>query len=156
MRRTPPSYETCILHDKPILIHAGREPKSAGYKCDPHLLCHVDRTAAVLRSFPKLRLAIPHLGADELGGYTRLLERHDNLWLDTTMALANYFEDDAQAFAMVEARPDRIMYGTDFPNLPYAWDRELRRIGAHGLPDATLAQVLGDTARLFYRLAADG
>ncbi len=150
-----PIYEACILHDKPILIHAGREPKSSGYKCDPHQLCHVDRTAAVLRSFPKLRLAVPHLGADELDGYARLLEQHDNLWLDTTMALANYFEADGHAFSIVEARPDRIMYGTDFPNLPYAWDRELRRIGARGLPDATLAQVLGDTARRFYRLPTD-
>jgi predicted TIM-barrel fold metal-dependent hydrolase len=147
-------YETCIAHDMPLVIHAGREPKSTAYKCDPHTLCHVDRVDAVLRSFPKLRLAVPHLGADELDGYQRLLERHDNLWLDTTMALAGYFGDDdgELGFRMLEARPDRIMYGTDFPNLPYAWDRELRRIGARRLNDAALANVLGDTARSFYRL----
>ncbi len=146
-------YETCIRHDMPLIMHAGREPKSGGYKCDPYVLCHVDRTEAVLRSYPKLRLAIPHLGADELAGYTRLLERHDNLWLDTTMTLAGYFGDDENAFRMVEARPDRIMYGTDFPNIPYAWDRELRRLGARRLPESALASVLGDTARAFYRIA---
>lgn len=146
-------YETCVAHDMPLVMHAGREPRSAGYKCDPLALCHVDRTAAVLRAYPKLRLAVPHLGADEFDGYLRLLERHDNLWLDTTMALAGYFEDDARAFRVVEARPDRIMYGTDFPNIPYAWDRELRRIGARRLPDASLASILGDTARGFYRIA---
>lgn len=145
-------YETCILHDMPLVMHAGREPKSAGYKCDPHLLCHVDRTEAVLRSYPKLRLAVPHLGADELGGYARLLETYDNLWLDTTMALADFFADSSEAFAMIGARPERIMYGTDFPNIPYAWDRELVRIGARRLSDASLASVLGDTARGFYRL----
>ncbi len=145
-------YETCIRHDMPLVIHAGREPKSDGYKCDPHTLCHVDRTEAVLRSYPKLRLAVPHLGADEFEGYQRLLERHDNLWLDTTMALASYFEDDARAFRVVEARPDRIMYGTDFPNIPYAWDRELKRIAARRLPEASLASVLGETARSFYKI----
>lgn len=146
-------YETCIAHDMPLVMHAGREPKSDGYRCDPHALCHVDRTEVVLRSHPKLRLAVPHLGADELAGYTRLLERYDNLWLDTTMALAGYFEDDVRAFRMVEARPERIMYGTDFPNIPYAWDRELKRIGARRLPEAALARVLGGTARSFYGIA---
>ena len=144
-------YETCILHDKPALIHAGREPSGKGYRCDPHTLCHADRTAAVLRAYPKLRLGVPHLGIDELDGYRALLERHDNLWLDTTMALADFFPDDARAFALVEARPDRIMYGTDFPNIPYAWDRELRRIAARGLSPAKLAAVLHETAATFYR-----
>jgi predicted TIM-barrel fold metal-dependent hydrolase len=147
-------YETCVAHDVPLVMHAGREPTSKGYRCDPHALCHVDRTAAVLRAYPRLRLAVPHLGADELDGYLRLLERHDNLWLDTTMTLAGYFDEGETAFRMVEARPERIMYGTDFPNLPYAWDRELRRIRARSMPDATLAQLLGDTARGFYRIAA--
>jgi len=147
-------YETCVAHGMPLVMHAGREPKSAGYRCDPHALCHVDRTAAVLRSYPRLRLAVPHLGADELDGYMRLLERHDNLFLDTTMALADFFEDAERAFRMVEARPDRIMYGTDFPNIPYAWDRELRRIAGRGLPEGALAKVLGGTARSFYRLPA--
>ena len=101
-------YETCVRHDMPLVMHAGREPKSEGYKCDPHAMCHVDRTEAVLRSYPKLRLAIPHLGADELDGYARLLSRYDNLWLDTTMTLAGYFENDERAFRMVEARPERI------------------------------------------------
>jgi predicted TIM-barrel fold metal-dependent hydrolase len=145
-------YETCVEHDMPLIMHAGREPKSSGYKCDPYVLCHVDRTEAVLRSYPKLRLAIPHLGADELGGYTRLLERYDNLWLDTTMTLAGYFADDEHAFTMVRSRPDRIMYGTDFPNIPYAWDREIQRIGARQLDESTLAAIVGQTARTFYRL----
>jgi uncharacterized protein len=145
-------YATCVAHDMPLVIHAGREPTSAGYKCDPHAICHVDRTEAVLRSYPKLRLAVPHLGADEFAGYARLLERYDNLWLDTTMTLAAYFPEDPLAFRMLEARPERIMYGTDFPNIPYVWDRELVRLGARGLADVALASILGDTARGFYRL----
>jgi predicted TIM-barrel fold metal-dependent hydrolase len=145
-------YEVCALYDKPLVIHAGREPTSPAYRCDPYALCHVDRTEAVLRAYPKLRVVVPHLGTNELDGYLRLLERYDNLWLDTTMALAGYFPDDPRAFAMLEARPERIMYGTDFPNLPYAWDRELRRLGARRLPEATLASILGETARAFYRL----
>ncbi len=146
-------YECCVAHDMPLLMHAGREPTSQGYRRDPKALCHVDRTAAVLRAYPELRLAIPHLGADELDGYERLLERHDNLWLDSTMALSGYFEGAERAFRMVEARPDRIMYGTDFPNIPYAWDRELERIRARRWRESLAESVLGGTARAFYRIA---
>jgi uncharacterized protein len=52
---------------------------------------------------------------------------------------------------LVTCRPARIMYGTDFPILPYAWDRELRRIKEGGFSDAVLEQVLGKTAREFHR-----
>lgn len=82
-----------------------------------------------------------------------MLERYDNLWLDTTMALAGYFPV-ADPWSLVEARPDRVLYGTDFPNLPFAWDRELRRIAARGFSEATLAAVLGETARGLHAIPA--
>jgi uncharacterized protein len=142
-------YRALSEHDLPLVIHAGREPKSPGYRCDPHLLCSADRTAAVLRSFPKLRICVPHLGADEFDAYAALLEQHDNLWLDTTMALAGYFPTP-DPWHLLERRPDRILYGTDFPQLPFAWDRELRRIAERGLAEPVLARVLAENARALY------
>ena len=144
-------YEACVAHDQPMIIHAGREPKSGAYKCDPHALCSVDRIESVLRSYPGLRVSVPHLGVDEQDAYARLLTRYDNLWLDTTMAMADYFPVDGAA-RIIAARPDRIMYGTDFPILPYAWDRELARIKSAGFGDATLEQLLATTARQFHRI----
>ena len=148
--RMSPIYEACAAADLPIVMHAGREPASPAYRCDPYALCAVERIEAVLRSYPRLRLCVPHLGADEFQGYMGLLERYDNLWLDTTMMMAEYFPLPDQGH-FVSARPDRVMYGTDFPNIPYAWDRELRRLAAsHG--EEELAQVLGGTARRFFRI----
>ena len=49
---------------------------------------------------------------------------------------------------LVTMRPARIMYGTDFPILPYAWDRELSRIARAGFSDATLEQVDDTDPRL--------
>lgn len=142
-------YEACIAADVPLVMHAGREPKSPAYACDPYEVCGADRTARVLASFPDLKLCVPHLGADEFEAYEALLESHDNLWLDTTMMLADYF-DIPEAWRLVDARPDRLLYGTDFPNLPYAWDRELHRIGARRLDDEALAGLLhGNARRLF-------
>jgi len=143
--------DACEEADVPLIVHAGREPKSPAYKCDPYALCGVQRTENVLRERPGLRLVVPHLGADEFEGYGRLLDRYDNLWLDTTMMLAGYF-DLGEPAHLLSRFPERVMYGTDFPNIPYAWDRELRRLGQLGLSDADLARILGGNARALYGL----
>lgn len=49
-------------------------------------------------------------------------------------------------------RSDRIIFGTDFPNLPYAWDREIKNLASLNLSDDTLARVLGQNACDFYRI----
>lgn len=142
-------YAACAAAGRPLVMHAGREPKSPAYKCDPHLLCGVDRVERVLRDHPTLKLVVPHLGFDETEAYLGLLERFDNLWLDTTMAVAGYFPHPVP-WDLVDARPDRLLYGTDFPNLPYAWDREvLRLVERRWSPDA-LEAVLGGNASVLF------
>jgi hypothetical protein len=44
-------------------------------------------------------------------------------------------------------RPDRILYGSDFPNIPYPWDRELKKLAAAGLDDDLLERILNRNAR---------
>ena len=89
------------------------------------------------------------LTADEFDAYTRLLERHDNLWLDTTMVASNYFALEVPR-RIFEVRPERILYGTDFPNLPYAGDRELKTRVGMKFRDDVEAGFLGQNAlRLF-------
>ena len=142
-------YEACVEADVPLVMHAGREPSSLAYKVDVYAICGADRVERVLQRHPTLKLCIPHLGADEFDAYTRLLERHDSLWLDTTMVAANYFPIDVPR-RLFEVRPDRILYGTDFPNLPYAWDREVKHLVGMRFRDDVEAGFLGQNAlRLF-------
>jgi uncharacterized protein len=144
-------YEACVAADQPLVVHAGREPRSPAYSKDTYAICGADRLESVLRSYPRLRVSVPHLGADEVDAYGRLLGLYDNLWLDTTMCMADYFPMDRPE-RWVMARPERVMYGTDFPILPYAWDREMLRIKQAGFSDDTLERLLGKTAREFHRL----
>jgi len=151
-RRLEPIYRACAEAGLPLVMHAGREPSSPAYPLDPYSLCSADRVEAVLRAWPSLKLCVPHLGADEYGAYERLLTRYDNLWLDTTMAVAGYFPGETP-WRLLHARPERILYGTDFPNLPYAWDREVKRLVSDaGLSEAALGQVLSGTAAQLYGL----
>ena len=144
-------YDVCAKHEKPLIMHVGREPKSEAYACDPYELCSADKVENVLERYPGLRLCVPHLGADEFSAYRNLLERFDHLWVDTTMMLADYFPFavDSDFRGM---RTDRIMYGTDFPNIPYAWDRELKRLAAFELAEDVRDRILFGNAMEFFRI----
>ncbi|MFC1505159.1 amidohydrolase family protein [Thermodesulfobacteriota bacterium] len=142
-------YQACVSHDSPLIMHVGREPKSPAYPCDPYELCRADLLEEVIRSYPQLNVCVPHLGADEFDTYATLIERYDNLWLDTTMMLADYFPETRPP-DLRTMRWDRIMYGSDFPNLPYAWDRELKQLHRSKFPESLLERVLGQNAVEFY------
>ena len=145
-------YECCQMNHKPIVMHVGREPRSTAYKCDPYQICSADRVERVLRDFPDLKICVPHLGIDEITAYRKMIEKYDNLWLDTTMVITDYFalSDDIE---LTRYRSDRVMYGSDFPNIPYAWDRELKQLKALNLPAPALEQILHKNAADFFDLA---
>ena len=147
-------YRTCRSFDKPLIMHVGREPKSPAYPCDPYKLCSADRLEKVLSDYPELRICVPHLGADEFDAYCRLVENYDNLWLDTTMALADYLPFN-NVPDLSEMRADRLIYGSDFPNLPYAWDREIKRILRRRLEFRRLKKLLGQNAIEFYGIGRE-
>ncbi len=142
-------YQLCERAGKPIVMHASREPSNAHYRCNTRELCSAERVERVLDEHPQLKLCIPHLGVDEFEAYERLLERHDRLWLDTTMILADYFPIQAP-MRLLHCRPERILYGTDFPNIPYAWDRELRKLSRLDLPAEHQVRILAENAVDFF------
>jgi predicted TIM-barrel fold metal-dependent hydrolase len=146
-------YDVCEREQKPMVMHVGREPKSVAYRCDPYEICSAEKLEIVLQNFPKLRICVPHLGFDEIDVYRNLTEKYDNLWLDTTMMLADYFPVH-KPVELTAYRADRVMYGTDFPNIPYAWDRELKWLSNSGLPQGNLEWILGKSAAQFFGLGS--
>jgi hypothetical protein len=103
----------------------------------------------VLERHPELRVVVPHLGADEIAGYGALLAEFPHLYLDTTMMLAEFFPQHPGAGFMARWA-DRLLYGSDFPNLPYAWDRELAKLVDLGLERAAIAAIAGGNARRLF------
>jgi len=146
-----PLYECCRINKKPIVMHVGREPKSTAYRCDPYQLCSSDRLERVLKDFPDLKICVPHLGFDEISAYRKMIEKYDNLWLDTTMVIADYFPIE-EKINLDHYRSDRIMYGSDFPNIPYVWDRELKRLKVADISYDALEQILNKNAADFFSL----
>jgi predicted TIM-barrel fold metal-dependent hydrolase len=60
--------------------------------------------------------------------------------------VAGYLGPPAIDAVSLEKHSNRILYGTDFPNIPYAWDRELDWLRAQPISDAARARILGENA----------
>ncbi len=146
-----PIYAICQERNKPMVMHVGREPKSEHYLCDPYEICGADKVARILKAYPRLKICVPHLGFDEVDQYRQLIETYDTLWLDTAMVITDYFPEDRRG-DFSAYRMDRVMYGSDFPNIPYAWDRELLWLADAGLSPDDLDRVLYKNARSFFDL----
>jgi uncharacterized protein len=145
-------YAACVDAGKPLIVHAGREPASPAYGVDARAFCDVRSVERVLERWPKLTLVVPHLGLGECEAYLPLLAKHENLWLDTTMACAGFFPPGLEPpLASLAPYAGRLLYGTDFPQLPYAWDRELRRLASLPLDAPTRQALFSANARRVYQ-----
>lgn len=146
-------YRQVVAHEALLLIHCGNEPDLPGYGMDIASLCTAAGFDRAMRRFPDMKVIVPHLGMGETAAYEALLDRYEHLYLDTAMMLSSFFED-RPADGFLERNWRRVIYGTDFPHIPYAWDRDLRAIEASPLDDEQRAAVLDGHIRRLLGLSA--
>jgi uncharacterized protein len=132
----------------PVVTHCGSGPV-------PGRFTGPGPVAALLRRHPRLRLVIAHLGMPEYAEFLDLAERYPAVLLDTTMAFTPFIEDAGDRFPAAELPRlrdlgDRILLGTDFPNIPYTYADALEALERPALGPAWLRAVCYDNAaRLF-------
>jgi uncharacterized protein len=145
-----PIYETCLDHGAWLNVHAGTQPAlTSGYGMDVTRISGVERVKRVLARYPDLKLIVPHLGMDQTEDFIRLLDVHPNLYLDTTMVLSRFFGVEIDE-PLIAEYSERIMYGSDFPNIPYEVTREVASILEMRFGEAAMENILSGTAgRLF-------
>jgi uncharacterized protein len=148
-----PVYEALAERGRIAVVHAGREPSTDAYGFDCRGLCGLAPVRRVVERFPSLKLVVPHLGQDQWREFLALLRDAPNLYLDSTMAVGGYLSPDVPMLADVEPVAGRLLFGTDFPNLPYPWARELAWLTGLGLPEDARDLIAGGNAR---RLVAGG
>jgi len=125
-----------------VLVHAGHIPWSSDTHDGP------GRIARVLERHPALRVVVAHFGMPDYLRYLDIMARQPRLFLDTTMAFALESPSRVRvARADVERGSAQIVYGTDWPNIPYAYDGELRGLRALGLDEATVRKITTENAR---------
>jgi predicted TIM-barrel fold metal-dependent hydrolase len=150
-------YKVCSQRGMPILFHTGREPNSHDLKINTETVCDIMRIRRVLERYPQLKLVVPHMGNNETREYIALLDDFPNLCLDTTLGVSNFFPswlpggyDTATLRTWLINYADRILYGTDWPNIPHEWCTELWSLLDMKLPDMVLRKILGSNAMRVY------
>jgi predicted TIM-barrel fold metal-dependent hydrolase len=129
-------------HDGFVLVHAGHIPWSSDTNDGP------GRMAQVLERHAKLRVVVAHFGMPDYLRYLDIAQHEPRLFLDTTMAFAPESPSRVRvAREDVERGAKQIVYGTDWPNIPYAYDGELRGLRELGLDEATIRAITTENPR---------
>lgn len=128
----------------PVVVHCGSGPV-------PGRHTGAEIFAEVLERHPALTAVIAHCGAPDYRAHLELARRFRNVHVDTTMVGTDYLNDlaplDADAVAELGDLGDRVVLGTDFPNIPYPYAEQLDALDRLGLGDDWLRAVCWTNGR---------
>jgi predicted TIM-barrel fold metal-dependent hydrolase len=113
-------YERSIEHGALLLIHAGRRP-------EPNEHVGARAFARLMRRFPRLKVIVAHAGADEFDAFFDLCSVYEGVFLDTAMVYNNFLGGPPPIQRVLEFQ-DRVVYGSDFPNIPYRLESAIQAI----------------------------
>jgi predicted TIM-barrel fold metal-dependent hydrolase len=148
--RLDPAYEVVADRDKPVMLHAGTAPM---FGDSPHV--GVEHFQSFLDSYPDIRVCAAHMGAYDVAEFLGLAREYDSVFLDTTFAMSSVAEtymgfdpatiNDDTLIDLSES----IMYGSDYPNIPYPYEREREHLLSRDLPTAVHRDLFAETAKRF-------
>lgn len=143
------AWATLEATGTPVTTHVGSGPVPNAFTG----IGHLDR---LLRRFPGLRIVVAHMGAPEIEETLGLLDRYENLLVDTTMVFTDFFAPYAGPGAgLREAllrHRDRILLGTDFPSIPHPYAHQLQALERLGLGEDWLRAVCWENGAALFGL----
>jgi len=114
-----PLYEMIREKGKRLLLHVGNGPRTNQFVGMGHFRKVLDR-------FPDLPATVPHMGGLEFAECMGLLDDHPGIYLDTAYS---FWPGLPFTFNLgpeyLERYRDRILYGSDFPNMILPREREI-------------------------------
>ena len=133
-----PVWETLADAQVPAVVHCGSGPHPGAFTGPGPI-------SEVLARHPRLVLIVAHLGTPEYADFLGLAARYQGVYLDTTMAFTDFLNRTAPFPAALRPRlaaaRDRILLGTDFPNIPYRYIRQLHALARLDLGEDWLRAV---------------
>ena len=130
----------------PVVTHCGSGPT-------PGVHTGIGPISEVMGANPDLTMIIAHLGTPEYEEFLDLAARYPKVYLDTTMAFTPFTESMSpfprHLLPRLADLGDRILLGSDFPNIPYPYAVQISALAELGLGDDwTRAVLYGNAARL--------
>jgi predicted TIM-barrel fold metal-dependent hydrolase len=119
----------------PVVAHCGHGPIPGAHT-------GLDVFGEVLAEHPRLRAVLAHAGMPDFLAALDLVHRYGGVHLDTTMVGTAFSNRIAPLPADWPARladvADRVVFGSDFPNIPYPYAEQVRAVADWARADARL------------------
>ena len=133
----------------PVVVHCGSGPTPGKFTGPGPMGRLLDR-------HPRLRVIVAHMGMPEYSEFLTLAERYEGVRLDTTMAFTDFSERLAPfppaELGRLADLGDRILLGSDFPNIPYPYAHQLHALERLGLGDDWLRRVLYENGTALFHV----
>jgi len=131
----------------PVVAHAGSGPHGGRFT-GPAIF------SEVLEAHPGLVAVIAHMGMPEYSEFLELALHYERVMLDTTVVFTDFTERSSPyppaLLGVLSAHAERVVLGSDFPNIPHSYAHQLAALTRLDLGDAWLRAVCHDNgARLF-------
>jgi len=146
-------YDLILDRGKWLCVHIGTAPYSNEYVGYKNFIKFIEK-------YPNMNIIIPHMGAFEYNKFLKLLDKYENLYLDTTMIYIpdNIFPerkakrpkpDDLTSYQ------DRILFGSDFPNIPYEYNLSTKGLLSLNLPRNIYENIFFNNAKRLFNLTIE-
>lgn len=146
-------YDLILDRGKWLCVHIGTAPyrnKYVGYK----------NFIKFIEKYPNMNIIIPHMGAFEYNKFLKLLDKYENLYLDTTMIYIpdNIFPERKATRPKPDdltSYQDRILFGSDFPNIPYEYNLSTKGLLGLNLPRNFYENIFFNNAKRLFNLTIE-
>jgi hypothetical protein len=136
-----PLYEMIMAKRKRLLLHVGTGPVGNEF-------VGLEQFRKLMERYPELPVNVAHMGALEYHGFMGLLDEYPNLMFDTAFVFYPNVEGCYDlGGGLLEKYRERIVYGSDFPNILFPREAEIE-----GLLEYKLSQEFYD--KVFYENGA--
>lgn len=142
-------YELIVDRGKWYYVHAGTAPYRNDYVGFKYFKPFIEKN-------PNIKVIVAHFGAFEYQKFFKLLDKYENLYLDTAMVFipSNIFPERKVKQPSREellSYQDRILFGSDFPNIPYEYENATKGLLGLDLPRSFYENIFYKNAkRLFF------
>jgi predicted TIM-barrel fold metal-dependent hydrolase len=143
-------YDLIVDKGKWYTVHAGTAPYKNPYVGYKHFV-------KLMEKYPDMNVIVAHLGAFEYKKFFNLLDKYENLYLDTAMIYIpdNIFPERTVKRPkpdMLISYQDRILFGSDFPNIPYEYERSTKGLFELNMPYEFYKKIFYENAKRIFKL----
>lgn len=131
----------------PVVVHCGGGPVATEFTGPGPI-------GEVLARHPRLPAVIAHFGSPDYVEFLDLVVKYPATFLDTTGVFTQFFEEMApfpdRELSRLADMGDRILFGSDFPTIPYSYAEQVRALAALGFGADWLRAVFRGNAQVLW------